>query len=178
MPQRPSKLAAASLLVVGFGGLLAWFTAPALFPDRKPVLTDFVTALNERARDLEPAGRLPSPLPQLAAGQAIVVVATPSATALRAEAGLSKRALATIARDLQADGPDLTVLYLVSDGEVRARERISRCNLTLAVGDSAIITQAKRTAYLDCGPLASEPGECRDIVGLWNERCTARLVLP
>jgi hypothetical protein len=175
----PSKLATLLLLAIGFGALLAWVAAPVVFRDKSPVLADFLDRLQQRSRELEPDGRLPVPLPTLRAGESMVLAMGPSATRLRPDIDLSKSALGTVRDDLAVDGAELTFLYLVVKGEVRSRERVSRCNLSIAGSEALVITAANRTATLECGPVSAwAPGECRDFAGLWNERCAPRLVLP
>lgn len=175
----PSKLVTLLLLAVGFGALLAWIAAPLVFRDKSPVLADFLDALHERSRELEPDGRLPAPLPTLRAGESIVLAMGPSITRLRPDIDLSKSALATVHDDLATDGEPLTFVYLVVKGEVKSRERVSRCNLAIAGHEALVITAVNRAAVLECGPVSAwAPGECRDFAGLWNERCAPRLVLP
>jgi hypothetical protein len=174
----PSKLPTLLLLAIGFGALLAWVAAPVVFRDKNPVLTDFLDGLQQRSRELEPDGRLPVPLPTLRAGESIVLAMGPSATRLRPDIDLSKNALSTVRDDLAADGAELIFLYLVVNGEVRSRERVSRCNLSIAGSEALVITPANRTATLECGSVSAwAPGECRDFAGLWNERCAPRLML-
>jgi hypothetical protein len=179
LAQPPGKLAASLLLIVAFAGLLAWFTAPMLFRDRTPVLSDFLEQLHQQARELTPDGRQPVSLPALAAGQSIVMAMGPDTSTLSSDADLSKQAFSAISRDLSADGPDLTFLYLINKGEVRARIQVSRCNLALT-GESAVVLMptSRRNGTIECVPADAQPRDCRDdIMGLWNERCAARLVL-
>ena len=176
----PSKLATSLLLAVGFGALLAWFVVPMVFRDKTPILSDFLDVLHQRSRELEPDARLPVPLPPLHAGEQVIVAMGPRLTTLARDVDLSSRARSAIDRDLSAEGPDLTFVYLVDKGELRGRLQVSRCNLTIAGTDALVVTSSSsRLAFIECGPLAvsTHPEQCRtDFVGLWNERCAARLV--
>jgi hypothetical protein len=167
--------------MAGLGGAAAWIAAPKLFPDQPSILTDFLGILYEQSRQLEPGGRRPVPLPPLDAGESLIVAMGPYVTQLGKDIDLSERARETIVRhDIGAEGAALTFLYLVNKGEIRHRERVSRCNLTIAGYDALVITSSSdRIAYIECGPVVvpSRPDECRNMmVGLWNERCAARLV--
>jgi hypothetical protein len=174
----PGKLAAVLLLAIGFGGLLAWFVMPMLSRDQPSTLSRFLDTLHESARRLEPDGRVAVPLPTLRAGEQIVLAMGANATALAKDVDVSQRARAAIESDLAIDGPPITFFYLVFKGEVRERIPVSRCNLEIADGDARVVTPAsKQAASLECAPVGVEPGECRDIIGLWNERCASRLVL-
>ena len=179
MAQPPGKLSASLLLIVAFAALLAWFTMPMVFRDKTPVLSDFLEVLHQRARELTPDGRQSVPLPALAAGDSIVLAMGPAVSSLGSDIDLSKQAFSAISRELAVDGPDLTFLYLVNKGEVRARIQVSRCNLALSGSSAVVLTPgSRRTATIDCVPASSQPRECRDdVMGLWNERCAARLVL-
>jgi hypothetical protein len=179
LAQPPGKLAASLLLIVAFAALLAWFTMPMVFRDKTPVLSDFLEALHKQTRELTPDGRQPVALPALAAGESIVMAMGPGASTLGRDTDLSKQAFSDIGRDLAVDGPDLTFLYLVNKGEIRARLQVSRCNLALTGGHAVVLTPgSRRTATIECVPASSQPRECRDdIMGLWNERCAARLGL-
>lgn len=178
MAGAPSKLVAVLLLAIGFGGLLAWFVVPLLSRDKLPILTDFLDGLHESARRLEPEGRVSVTLPPLRAGEQIVLAMGPNATTLGRDLDLSARAHSAIGSDLAIDGPPITFFYLVSRGEVRHRIPVSRCNLGIIGGDVLVITPTShRSASLECGRISTRPGECREIMGLWNERCAAQLVL-
>jgi hypothetical protein len=174
----PGRLATFLLLVLGFGALLAWIVAPMVLRDQTGVLSGFLDGLQQRSRDLAPDSRVAVALPRLHAGETIMLAMGPSATTLRPDLGLSKRAFSTVRDDLAADGAELTFVYLVVNGEVTGRERISRCNLSIAGREALVLSAATRTAFLECGPASAwAPGECRDFAGLWNERCRPRLVL-
>ena len=179
MGKLPSKLATLLLLAVGFAGLLAWIAMPTVFPDKTPILSDLLGILHDRSKHLAPDGKLPVGLPPLDAGEQVIVAMGPRVTTLGKDLDLSARARATIAGDLSADGPELTFLYLIGKGEVRARIPVSSCNLTIAGREPFVLTSSSdRIAFIECGPVAdpTNPGECRDFHGLWNERCAARLV--
>ena len=177
MAQAPGKLATLLLLVVAFGGLAAWLVVPFVMRDKPSILTDFLDILQQSARRLEPEGRVPVALPPLKAGELVVLAMGPNVTTLGKDIDLSTKARTTIARDLAAHRPPLTFLYLIEKGEVRRQEAVSRCNLTLAGSEAFVIAPtSSRIAYFECGPIGTKPGECRDFHGLWNERCTARLV--
>ena len=177
MAQAPGKLAALLLLAVAFGGLAAWFVVPMVMRDKPSILTDFLDILQQSARRLEPEGRVPVALPPLRAGELVVLAMGPNLTTLGKDIDLSSRARAAIARDLAANGPPLTFLYLIEKGEVRRREPVSRCNLTFAGTNAFVLASPSiRIATFECGPIGTKPGECRDFHGLWNERCAARLV--
>ena len=177
MARLPGKLATALLLAIALAGSLVWIAAPVIFPEKTPVLTDFLDILHERSKQLAPDARLPVPIPPLRAGETVIVAMGPRVTVLGKDLDLSKGARSVIERTLSTDGPELTFLYLVDKGEVRGRAPVSRCNLTLAGREPFVVTPSStRIAFIECGPIGTSPGECRDIVGLWNERCAARLV--
>jgi hypothetical protein len=177
----PGKLATLLLLIVGIvglGALLAWVASPTMFRDKPSALAGFLDELHQRSRELEPDGKVPVRLPRLRPGESILLAMGPSATKLRPDIDLSKEALAAVRADLAATGADLTFVYWVSKGDVTSRERVSRCNLSIVGSDPLVLTAARRTALLECGPVSAwAPGECRDFNGLWNERCAPRLVV-
>lgn len=179
MGRLPGKFVTLLLLVAGFGGLFAWIAAPMMFRDRTPVLSDFLGILHDRSKELDPDVRLAVPVPPLYAGEQIILAMGPRLTVLGKDVDLSSRARTTIERDLAADRPGLTFVYLVSKGEVRGRIEVSRCNLTLAGREPFIVTPAsKPIAHIECLPVSGpeRPEQCHNIIGLWNERCAARLV--
>jgi hypothetical protein len=175
----PGKFVTILLLVAGFGGLFAWLATPLIFRDKTPILSDFLFLLEERSKDLDPGVRLPVPVPPLNDGEQVVLAMGPGATTLGKDVDLSSRARTAIERDLSADRPDLTFVYLVSKGEIRGRIEVSRCNLMIAGTAPFIVTKASRpSAAIECVPVTGpeRPEQCRNIIGLWNERCAARLV--
>jgi hypothetical protein len=173
MARSPGKPATLLFLLIGFGGLLGWIGAPMIWPDKTPVLSDFLGALRERSRELDPGGKRSVPLPALRGGEQVILAMGPYITTLGKDVAVSQSARSTINDDTGAEGAALTFVYLISRGEVRGRERVSRCNLTIAGNDALVIAPLPmRAAFIECGPvmIPSRPGECRDFVGLWNER--------